>query len=167
VPQQGLVGRLLGDARVLGGAVVAAVAVVAFASAQGLEFGSLAEIGPGLFPVALAALLFALSMVLIVTGFLKSGLPDSFSGKMAGRALLAIMAALVVFALTIKGTGLTPALGVTGATPLAILIAGFASPETRWRDLVIFAILLTASCAVLFRFLLGLPLPLAPWILGY
>jgi hypothetical protein len=26
---------------------------------------------------------------------------------------------------------------------------------------------LTTFCAVLFRFLLGLPLPLAPWLLGY
>jgi ABC-type Fe3+-siderophore transport system permease subunit len=78
-----------------------------------------------------------------------------------------VVAALVVFSLTIRGTGFIPALGVTGATLLAILIAGFASRDTRWLDLVVFAVVLTAFCTVLFRFLLALPLPLAPWLLGY
>ena len=118
--------------------------------------------------MALAVLLLALSLVLIGVGALDRSADDvQAPGADAWRALGAILAALVVFSLTIKGTGFIPALGVTGATPLAILISGAASRETRWRDLVVFAIVLTTFCAVLFRFLLGLPLPLAPWLLGY
>ena len=156
------------NGQTVGGVLVAAIAVVALMSASALGFGSLAEIGPGLFPVALAVLLLALSLVLVSIGALKGSSEDRQApGPEALRSLVAILAALVVFSLTIKGSGFIPALGVTGATPLAILIAGFASRETRWLDLVVFAIALTTFCAVLFRFLLGLPLPLAPWVLGY
>ena len=152
----------------IGGALVVVMALVAWASARGLEFGSLAEIGPGLFPVALAVLLLALSLVLVGIGALQgSGEDLVVPGKEALRAVVGIVAALVVFSFTIRGSGFMPALGVTGATPLAILIAGVASRETRWLDLVVFALVLTTFCAVLFRFLLGLPLPLAPWLLGY
>jgi hypothetical protein len=137
-------------------------------AARGLEFGSLAEIGPGLFPVALGVLLLALSLILIGIGALQGSGEDLVApGSEALRAILGIVAALVVFSLTIRGTGFLPALGVTGATPLAIMIAGAASRETRWLDLVVFAVVLTAFCTALFRFLLGLPLPLAPWLLGY
>jgi Tripartite tricarboxylate transporter TctB family len=158
--------RLL-NAHVLGGSIVAVMALVAWTSAQGLDFGTLAEIGPGLFPVALAVILLVLSLCLVGFGVFKRTETFDVPNATAWRSLLAILAALVAFALTIKGTGFTPALGVTGATPLAILTAGFASSETRWRDLLLFAIVLTAFCAGLFRFLLGLPLPLAPWLLGY
>lgn len=152
----------------VGGALVAVTALVAWLAARGLEFGSLAEIGPGLFPVALAVLLLALSIVLVSIGALNGPGEDlAVPGAGALRSLVAILAALAVFSLTIKGSGFIPALGVTGATPLAILIAGVASRETRWLDLVVFALVLTTFCAVLFRFLLGLPLPLAPWLLGY
>ena len=152
----------------VGGVFVAAMALVAWMAARGLEFGSLAEIGPGLFPMALAVLLLALSLMLVGIGALKGSSEDlAGTGAEALRSLVAILAALVAFSLTIKGSGFIPGLGVTGATPLAILIAGVASRETRWLDLVVFALVLTTFCAVLFRFLLGLPLPLAPWLLGY
>lgn len=161
-------GSLLLNDQVIGGALVAGLALIAWISARGLDFGSLAEIGPGLFPVALAVILLCLSLVLIGLGVFRKSVENlDLPNAMAKRSLLAILAALVAFALTIKGTGFSPALGVTGATPLAILIAGFASAETKWRDLIIFAVVLTTFCAVLFRILLGLPLPLAPWLLGY
>ena len=156
------------NGQTVGGTLVAAIAVVALMAASALGFGSLAEIGPGLFPVALAVLLLVLSLVLVGVGVLNgSGEDQQVPGPEALRSLVAILAALVAFSLTIKGSGFIPALGVTGATPLAILIAGFASRETRWLDLVLFALVLTTFCALLFRFLLGLPLPLAPWVLGY
>jgi len=156
------------NGQTVGGVLVAAIAVVALISASALGFGSLAEIGPGLFPVALAVLLLVLSLILVSIGVLSgSGEDRQVPGPEALRSLVAILAALVAFSLTIKGSGFIPALGVTGATPLAILIAGVASRETRWLDLVVFAVVLTTFCAVLFRFLLGLPLPLAPWVLGY
>ena len=51
--------------------------------------------------------------------------------------------------------------------PLAIVIAAFASDETRWGETLVFGGLMTLFCIGLFKFALGLPIPLAPWVLGY
>ncbi len=41
----------------------------------------------------------------------------------------------------------------------ASFVSGAATPETRPVELVVFALVLTAACIGLFRFALGLPLP--------
>ena len=39
--------------------------------------------------------------------------------------------------------------------------------EVRWREIVLFGLALTAACILLFKVLLRLPVPLAPWLIGY
>ncbi len=154
---------------VIGGASVAALGLLGFYATTQLDIGTLAEIGPGLFPWALALILLVLSIVLIVVTL--RGTPASWNPAFNFRALGGIIGALLVFALLMRGTSIgpitLPALGVTGATPLAILIAGVADKQTRWKQLAIFAVCLTTFCTLLFRFALGLPLPVAPWLIGY
>jgi putative tricarboxylic transport membrane protein len=41
-----------------------------------------------------------------------------------------------------------------------MLVAGAASPETRWKELAIFSLAVTAVCIGLFRSLLHLPIPI-------
>ncbi|CAM3652172.1 hypothetical protein [Paracoccus yeei] len=53
------------------------------------------------------------------------------------------------------------------ATPLSIILAGLAAKDARPGELVIFAVILTAVCIALFRYALGLSLPVAPWLIGY
>jgi Tripartite tricarboxylate transporter TctB family len=79
----------------------------------------------------------------------------------SARGLIAILGAVIVFGLTIRP------LGLALATPIAIMISGFADKATRWLELAAFAIGLTIFCGGLFRFALGLPIPLAPWLIGY
>ena len=47
-----------------------------------------------------------------------------------------------------------------GGSTTSILVAGAASPETRWRELAVFAVAVTAGCIGLFRTLLHLPIPI-------
>ena len=47
------------------------------------------------------------------------------------------------------------------------VIGAFASDEVRWGETIVSASLTTAFCIGLFKFALGLPIPLAPWLLGY
>jgi hypothetical protein len=47
------------------------------------------------------------------------------------------------------------------------VLSAAASPETRWGENVIFAGAMTAFCFLLFKTLLSLPIPVAPWMLGY
>lgn len=151
------------------GISVAVLGLLGYYSTKQLELGTLAEIGSGLFPWALALILLALCAVLIGSTLL--GKSSTWAPAFNIKALSGIIGALVVFALLMRGTQLgvltLPALGVTGATPLAIMVAGLADKQTRWSQLIIFAVCLTAFCTLLFRFTLGLPLPVAPWLIGY
>jgi hypothetical protein len=58
-------------------------------------------------------------------------------------------------------------LGLVVAGPLAIVIGAFASDEVRWKETLLFGAVMTLFCIGLFKFALGLPIPLAPWLLGY
>jgi hypothetical protein len=87
------------------------------------------------------------------------------------RGLFFVLGAVVAFGLTVRGFDfgffkLRP-LGLVVAGPLAVTLAALADPETKPREIVIFAVGLTTLCVVLFRFILRLPIPIAPWLLGY
>ena len=75
------------------------------------------------------------------------------------RAAGLILAALVVFGLTVRGLGLVPSIFVTS------LLASLASRETRIPLAVLLAVGLTLLCIAIFVFALSLRLPLVgPWI---
>jgi hypothetical protein len=48
-----------------------------------------------------------------------------------------------------------------------VITAGFAARDVRMGELAIFAVVMSAACLGLFRYALGLPLPVAPWLIGY
>jgi hypothetical protein len=79
--------------------------------------------------------------------------------------------AVVLFAMTIRGYELGPVhipeLGLVVATPLAVIVSGLAAKDTKLTELLLFATMMTVFCVGLFRFALGLPLPVAPWLIGY
>jgi putative tricarboxylic transport membrane protein len=87
---------------------------------------------------------------LSVLSFLKAGEP---LGRWPLRGPVLVLLAVVAFALTIR----TPGLLVAG--PLVVLVGGAASPESRPRELLIFAVVITLACAGLFRYALHLPIP--------
>lgn len=83
-------------------------------------------------------------------------------GTMAALAGFAVAAAALL--ILREGVAWTPQLkmpigGLLVAGPLVVLISGFADPEIRWKELVIFAVVMTALCIGLFRYTLGLPIP--------
>jgi len=133
------------------GVSLAAVSLVALGAAAPLATGRLGAPGPGLVPRVLAVLLGVSGIWLVVLSFVRTGEP---LGRWPLRGPLLIALAVVAFALTIR----VPGLAVAG--PLAMLVAGAASPETRWRELAIFSVTVTAVCIGLFRSLLHLPIPI-------
>ena len=72
-----------------------------------------------------------------------------------------VFGAVLVFAATVRGLGL----GVAG--PLSVLISALADRDTRLIEIIPFALLMTAISALLFKWLLGLPIPILPFLLGY
>ena len=141
----------------VGGLVVIAVALFAFWQAADLPIGTLGGMGPGMLPKSLAVLFGLLGVLLVLDSFLETSLPLE-PWSIRGPVLVAL--AIVAFGLTVRP------LGLVVAGPVAIVIAAFAS-EVRWIETIVVGVLMTAVCVGLFKFALGLPIPLAPWLIGY
>ena len=141
---------------VLGGVVVIVVAAFAYWQARALPVAAGGGMGAGALPKGLAILLAALGVLLVLHSFRSDRL-----GRWSVRGPLFVLGALVVF-----GAAVRP-LGLAIAGPLAIAAASFASSEARWRETLIYGVLMTAFCIALFKYALGLPIPLAPWLVGY
>jgi putative tricarboxylic transport membrane protein len=150
--------KLLSRQDFVGGLVVIAVAGFALWLGGDLPSGTSGGIGPGTLPKGLAVLLGLLGALLVVASIVKKG---SHLELWSIRGPVLILGAVVAFGLVVRP------LGLVVAGPLAVLIATLASDEARWGEMVRFAVLMTAFCAGLFKFALGLPIPLAPWLLGY
>ena len=135
-----------------------AVALFAFWQAAELPIGTLGGMGPGMLPKSLAVLFGLLGALLVLDSFLETGLPLE-PWSIRGPVLVAV--AMVAFGLTVRP------LGLVVAGPLAIVIAALASNEVRWVETIVVGLLMTIICIGLFKFALGLPIPLAPWLLGY
>ena len=148
------------NGQMVGGVAIAAVSIIALFNTRELDSGSLSDIGPALIPRALSVMLLLLGLAIIVVGA-RAGSKGEPLEAWKLQPILAILGGIVLFGLTVRS------IGIVFAAPLALMIAGFASPETKWRELAIFVFALTVFCSVLFRLVLGLPIPLAPFILGY
>ena len=114
--------------------------------------------GPGTLPKGLAVLLGALGALLGANAIFER---ETRLERWSIRGPLFVLGALVVFGLTIRP------LGLVVAGPLAIVVSAFASDEVRWGETLLVGLLVTAFCIGLFKFALGLPIPLAPWLIGY
>ena len=77
------------------------------------------------------------------------------------RGIVLVLAAPVVFGLTVRGLGLVP------AVMLVALISAFASQRMPVLLAFVLSVALTIFCVVVFSIGLGLPLRLfGPWLLG-
>ena len=142
----------------VGGLVVIAVALFAFWQSADLPIGTLGEVGPGMLPRGLAILLGLLGALLVVDSLAEEGAPLD---RWSIRGPVLVLGAVVAFGLTVRP------LGLVGAGPLAVIISAFASDEVRWKETILLGVLMTAFCIALFKYALGLPIPLAPWLIGY
>jgi hypothetical protein len=142
----------------LAGLVMIVVAAVAAVQGWSLSMGTLRHIGPGMIPTVLAALLALIGAILILQWWRGDRVA---TGRWPLRAPIFILGAAVMFGLVVRP------LGLSVAGPLLVFVAAIASHETRWIETVLFAVGMTVFCLVLFRYLLSLPIAVAPWLIGY
>ena len=133
------------------GAVLLALAVFALWASSDLTQGTLRSMGPAMLPRWLAIGVGMCGIALIAIGILVDGEPLE---RWSLRGPVFVAAAILSFALTVR------TIGFAVAGPLTILISGFASSETRWKESIVFALLMTAFCIGLFRYALNQPMPI-------
>jgi hypothetical protein len=139
-----------------------------------LPFGTLSGIGSGLLPRTVSLLVGAFGVLLVIQSFLADG---ERLEKWHLRGPLFVLGAVIVFALLIRGSTLTiggivgipvlasfkiPAFGLIVAGPVAMVVSGFASSDTRPVEAIVFAVVMTLLAGLLFKDLLGLPIPFDP-----
>lgn len=128
-----------------------AVAAVALWATADLEAGELRALGPGMLPRWVALLIGAAGLGFVAVAFIKDGVELE---RWSLRGPLLVTLGVVGFALTIRTVGLAL------AGPLVVLVGGAASSEVRLKELAVFAVLLTLFCIGVFRYALGLPIPI-------
>ncbi|MDB5507776.1 MAG: hypothetical protein JWL93_245 [Hyphomicrobiales bacterium] len=132
------------------GLFLIAIGLFAFWQAQTLGRGTLNAMGAGMLPQSLAVMVAIGGIGLVITSLLVDG-PRLERWSLRGAFF--IFGGIVLFALTIR------TLGLVVAGPLAMVFGSIGSEEFRWKESVIFAVILTAICILLFKVMLRLPIP--------
>jgi hypothetical protein len=126
-------------------------------SARSIEIGTAFRMGPGYFPLLLSGLLMLIGAVIALSA-LANGTNESL-GPVPWRGLVLVLAAPVVFGLTVRRLGLVPAIVITS------VLSVYASRRAGSRLAAVMAAGLTLFCLAVFTYGLRLPLPLfGPWL---
>ena len=134
------------------------LAGIVFWQTDDLAVGTLRALGPGMMPRLLALLCGVCGLALVVFSLIKDG---AALERWSIRGPLFILGAALVFGLAIRP------LGLFVAGPAAVMLGSLASRDSRLVESALFGVGMTLFCWLLFKVLLTLPIPVAPWLLGY
>lgn len=116
-----------------------------------LPMGTLRAVGPGMLPRAVATMLVAGGALLALIGiFNRDG---ERMPLLTIRGPFFIIAGILLFAILIRSIGLV------AAGPLSMIVASYASKDTRIVETTIFSVVMTGACVLLFKYMLNLPIP--------
>ena len=135
------------------GLLLVAVATVALLYIRTLAIGTVLQMGPGYFPLGLALVLLGMGLCLLVKGLLTDEKPV---GVFHLRSLFFILLSFAAFGILVERAGFILAILAQ------VAIAHFASVESRWKQSVVTGILLAGASAVVFVWLLKMPVGLLP-----
>lgn len=119
------------------------------------KMGTAARMGPGYFPFVLGSMLAILGFIIMLTSFSARNKGPGVD-KFYWRPVFWVLGSIVLFGLLLK------IVGALLAGILVVVLSGFGSQEFKLRDMLILGVGLTAFCAAVFVWGLGLPIPLCP-----
>lgn len=123
-----------------------------------LDLGTALRLGPGAFPLLLAGALALLGAMIVAQAFRH---PVAHVMTLPWRGIVLIVAAPILFGLTVRGVGLVASIA------LVVAVSAFASQRMSLKLAVILTAALTVFCVLVFKVGLGLPLRLVgPWLGG-
>lgn len=138
------------------GLFLIAVGLFAFWQAQELPRGTLNAMGAGMLPQSLAVLVCLGGLGLAVNAFLVDGVRLE---RWSLRGPFFVFGGIILFAISIRTCGLII------AGPAAMMFGSVASEEFRWKEAIIFSVILTTVCVLLFKVMLRLPIPVVGTLL--
>ncbi len=142
----------------LAGAIFIALGLVFLIGALGLERGTAFRMGPGYFPLVLAGLLILIGGAIAIQAHRAEEVAIHMHA-VPWRGLVLILAAPVLFGVTVRGLGLLPAIAIVA------LVSSFASQRMKPLLAAAITVVLTLFCMLVFNVGLGLPIRLiGPWL---
>jgi hypothetical protein len=134
----------LGAALVFGG-----LGLTGLWASNELAVGSAARMGPGYMPILLSWCLIGFATLLGLRALIIEGLPI---GAVQVRSNVLIIFSILLFPFLLNSAGFALAVfGVAG-------IAGFATREANWREIIPLCFFLSAFCVLIFVYALKLPI---------
>ncbi len=133
------------------GAIFAAIGVAALVVGWDYPTGSARRMGPGYFPMLLAAVLVGFGIAVSLAGLRNRAIPFE---RMALRPAAAILGAALAFSVLLPLAGLVP------ASAAVVAIGSLGNRESRPLEVLLSALLLSAFNAALFVWGLGLAINL-------
>lgn len=120
-----------------------------------LPLGSLRAMGPGMLPMSIAVIMAVGGALLAILSLVAGG---PVLSRPHVRGLFFVLGGLILFGFTVRW------LGLIVAGPLSMIFASFATEEVRPVEAAIFAVCMTAFCIGLFKYALGLPIPVVAFM---
>jgi hypothetical protein len=133
-------------------AILAAIGAAAFVIALGYDFGSARRMGPGYFPIVLSGILTLLAISEII-----AAMKTSEAQSLDWRPMIAILAAVSGFAVTMYLFGMIPAFFVV------IGLSALSERRIDWIPELVLASVTALSAYLLFSRFLGMTIPLFQW----
>jgi putative tricarboxylic transport membrane protein len=130
-----------------------AVALGFIGLSQQYALGTMHRMGPALFPVLVSVLMAGLGVVISLRAFVMDGPPLP---RFHARPILISIVAIALFGLVLAGAGLIVAIGIL------VIVGALASRESKVLETAGSVVVLAAFSALIFVWLLGLPIPLWP-----
>ncbi len=121
------------------------------------SMGTAVHMGPAYFPTMLGGLLALIGFIAIVRALIR---PGPTVGRIAYGKLALVTVSNVLFALLLRPLGLLASL------TLLVVMSAYASKRFRWPVALGLAAGLAAGSAIIFVWLLGLPIPIVGTWLG-
>lgn len=136
---------------VLSGLLFAGVGLFALWASRDLLFGTTSSMRAGFIPTVLSYALIFLGGMTAVGGIVSR---REQIDAVKWRPLVTVTAGVVAFAVTLNFAGLLPAIVVL------VLITSFANKELTWKEIAVVALLLIAIAVGVFKYGLGMPIPM-------
>jgi uncharacterized membrane protein YfcA len=123
--------------------------------ATNYPMGTAVRMGPAYFPSILGVLLALLGLILVVRSFFVHDAERPT--KTHWRQLVFILGAACLFGFLIGPAGLIV------ASAVMMLVGSLGGWDFRWKEQVVNAVVMTATCTGIFYYGLALPFKLFPW----
>lgn len=140
-------GRIRAPRQFWSGLFLVGLCLFVFWANAGMSQGTLEMMGAAMFPRILAVMIGLGGAALVVLSLRHAG-PPLEGIRIRGPFFVTV--SVLAFAFTIRSMGLSV------ASFLALMLGGCATPETRFREILLFSVAMTVFGVVLFHYFLGM-----------